>query len=140
VRKIGRARRRLKVGPHGPTLGHPRSTVYAVLRRQGLSRLDHLDRPTSIPVRYERERPRELLHVDVKKLGRIPLGGGHRIHGRGHRPIAAWATTTCTSRSMITPAMPTSRSIPTSEETRAHRSSSRLRRTSPNEASGSNVS
>ena len=88
VRKICRARRRLKLGPHrlGPTLGHPRSTVYAVLRRHGLSRLDHLDRPTAIPVRYERERPGELLHVDVKKLGRIPLGGGHRIHGRRHRP------------------------------------------------------
>lgn len=73
VDRICRARRRLKVGPHrlGPELGHPRSTIYAVLRRRGLSRLSHLDRPTALPVRYERERPGELLHVDVKKLGRI---------------------------------------------------------------------
>ena len=73
VDRICRARRRLKVGPHrlGPALGHPRSTVYAVLRRRGLSRLSHLDRPTALPIRYEREHPGELLHVDVKKLGRF---------------------------------------------------------------------
>jgi transposase InsO family protein len=84
VRRIVRARRRLKVGPHrlGPELGHPRSTVYAVLRREGLSRLSHLDRPTAIPIRYEREHPGELVHIDVKKLGRVPEGGGHRVRGR----------------------------------------------------------
>jgi transposase InsO family protein len=84
VRRIVRARRRLKVGPHrlGPELGHPRSTVYAVLRREGLSRLSHLDRPTAIPIRYERERPGELVHIDVKKLGRVPAGGGHKLRGR----------------------------------------------------------
>jgi hypothetical protein len=60
----------------------PRSTIYAVLRRHGLSRLTHLDRPSAVVVRYERERPGELLHVDVKKLGRIPPGGGHRAIGR----------------------------------------------------------
>ncbi|MGH2590868.1 MAG: leucine zipper domain-containing protein, partial [Actinomycetota bacterium] len=92
VRRICRARVRAKVGPHrlGPQLGHPRSTVYGVLRRRGLHRLDRLDRPTGAPIRrYERERPGELVHVDVKKLGRIPRGGGHRIHGdrtrRGRR-------------------------------------------------------
>jgi transposase InsO family protein len=71
-------------GPHrlGPMLGHPRSTVYAVLRRHGCSRLTDTDRSTRIPIRYERERPGELLHVDVKKLGRIPPGGGHRMLGR----------------------------------------------------------
>src|SRR5207344_3640546 len=71
-------------GPHrlGPELGHPRSTDYAVLRRRGLSQLSHLDRPTAIPVRYEREHPGELLHVDVKKLGRIRPGGGWRKLGR----------------------------------------------------------
>jgi transposase InsO family protein len=37
-------------------------------------------------VRYERERPGELIHIDVKKLGRIPPGGGHRVHGRRVRP------------------------------------------------------
>lgn len=84
VERIVRARRRLKVGPHrlGPQLGHPRSTVYAVLRRHGLSRLAHLDRPTAAPVRFERERPGELVHVDVKKLGRIRPGGGWRMLGR----------------------------------------------------------
>ena len=84
VRRIVQARRRLKMGPHrlGPELGHPRSTVYAVLRRQGLSRLSNMDRPTAIPVRYERDRPGELVHIDVKKLGRIPSGGGHRLRGR----------------------------------------------------------
>lgn len=84
VRRIVRARRRLKLGPHrlGPELGHPRSTVYAVLRRHGLSRLDHLDRPTAIPVRYERERPGELIHIDVKKLGRVRQGGGWKMLGR----------------------------------------------------------
>jgi hypothetical protein len=60
----------------------PRSTISAVLRRHGLSRLTHLDRPSAVVVRYERERPGELLHVDVKKLGRIPPGGGHRAIGR----------------------------------------------------------
>ena len=40
----------------------------------------------STAVRYERERPGELVHMDVKKLGRIPDGGGWRAHGRGDRP------------------------------------------------------
>lgn len=92
VRRILAARRRLRVGPHrlGPVLGHPRSTVYAVLRRHGVSRLAHADRLTGIAVRYVRERPGELLHVDVKRLGRVPPGGGHRMLGdvaRHHRPV-----------------------------------------------------
>jgi transposase-like protein len=73
VQRILRARRRTGDGPHrlGPMLGHPRSTVYGVLRRHGCSRVQHTDRSTRIPIRYERERPGELLHVDVKKLGGI---------------------------------------------------------------------
>jgi len=72
---------------HGPhrlayALGHPRSTIYGVLRRAGVSRLDFIDRPTRTVVRYERARPGELLHVDVKKLGRIREGGGWKLHGR----------------------------------------------------------
>jgi transposase InsO family protein len=84
VRRIVNARRRTKFGPHrlGYELGHPRSTVYAVLRREGLSRLSYLDRPTAIPIRYERGRPGELVHIDVKKLGRVPPGGGHKLRGR----------------------------------------------------------
>jgi hypothetical protein len=60
----------------------PRSTVYGVLRRHGMSRLAHTDRASGVVVRYQRERPGELVHLDVKKLGRIPDGGGHRAHGR----------------------------------------------------------
>ena len=56
-----------------------RSTVSAVLVRQGLNRLKALE-PKEPANRYERSRPGELLHVDVKKLGRI-RGIGHRIHG-----------------------------------------------------------
>jgi transposase InsO family protein len=84
VQRICRARRRRKVGPHrlGPELGLPRSTVYGVLRREGLSRLTRLDRPTAVPIRYERDRPGELIHVDVKKLGRIRPGGGWRMLGK----------------------------------------------------------
>jgi transposase InsO family protein len=86
VHRIIRARRRTGDGPHrlGPMLGHPRSTVYGVLRRHGCSRLADTDRSTRIPIRYEGSRPGELLHVDVKKLGRIPAGGGHRLLGREH--------------------------------------------------------
>jgi transposase InsO family protein len=61
----------------------PRSTVYAVPRRHGMNRLVSMDRVSGAVVRYEREWPGELVHLDVKKLGRIPDGGGHRAHGRG---------------------------------------------------------
>jgi transposase InsO family protein len=47
-----------------------------------MSRLAHTDRTSGAVVRYERERPGELVHLDVKKLGRVPDGGGHRVHGR----------------------------------------------------------
>ncbi len=86
VRSILTARHELGYGPHrlAPILDVPRSTIGDVLRRQGLSRLRDRDRPTGIPIRYVRERPGELLHLDVKKLGRIPAGGGWRVRGRGH--------------------------------------------------------
>jgi transposase InsO family protein len=58
----------------------PRSTVGHELRRQGLGRLPRVDPPRRI-VRYERDHPGELVHLDVKKLGRIQRVG-HRIHGR----------------------------------------------------------
>jgi transposase InsO family protein len=71
-------------GPHrlAYALGRPRSTIYGVLRREQVSRLSFIDRPTRTVVRYERARPGELLHVDVKKLGRIREGGGWKMHGR----------------------------------------------------------
>jgi transposase InsO family protein len=73
-----------RVGPHriGWALGEASSTVHAVLRRHQVPRLWELDRPTGQVVRYQRQRPGELVHLDVKKQGRIPDGGGHRIHGR----------------------------------------------------------
>jgi hypothetical protein len=87
VRQDPRQAARLKLGPHrlGPMLGHPRSNVYRVLSRAGLSRLPHLDRPTATPIRYERERPGELVHLDVKGLGRIRLRGGWRLLGSSKR-------------------------------------------------------
>ncbi|WP_180686416.1 helix-turn-helix domain-containing protein, partial [Streptomyces gossypiisoli] len=59
------------------------STVHRVLARYGLARLAHLDRATGRVIRrYERDRPGELVHVDIKKLGNIPDGGGHKVLGR----------------------------------------------------------
>lgn len=77
-------------GPHriGYHLRLPRSTVGRVLARYHMPLLVHLDQATGLPVRrpkpirYEYERPGELVHVDIKKLGRIPDGGGHRVLGR----------------------------------------------------------
>jgi transposase len=62
------------------TLAMPLSTVSVVLARIGLGRLSRLE-PVEPPNRYERKRPGELLHIDVKKLGRISGGAGHRITG-----------------------------------------------------------
>ncbi|MFH8388079.1 leucine zipper domain-containing protein, partial [Kitasatospora sp. NPDC018058] len=78
-------RRSRKLGPAriGPILGLPASTVHRILARHGLHRLAWLDRPTGEPIRrYERARPGELVHVDIKKLGSIPEGGGWRTVGR----------------------------------------------------------
>jgi transposase InsO family protein len=82
VERLCARRRELRVGPHvlGWEAGVPRSTVYAFLRRAGISRLDRLE-PRPPVVRYERERPGELVHLDTKMLGRIGPGGGHRIPG-----------------------------------------------------------
>ena len=62
-------------------LGMALSTVSAVLKRVGLGKLSRLG-PLEAPNRYERRAAGELLHIDVKKLGRIVEGAGHRIHGR----------------------------------------------------------
>jgi len=74
-----------KLGPAriGPLVGLAPSTVHAVLTRHGMHRLAWLDRPTGQLIRrYERGRPGELVHIDVKKLGAIRAGGGWRAHGR----------------------------------------------------------
>ena len=79
-----RAARKLGPARIGPLVGLAPSTVHAVLRRHGMHRLAWLDRPTGQLIRrYERARPGELVHVDVKKLGAIRDGGGWRAHGRG---------------------------------------------------------
>ena len=73
------------------------STVHAVLVRCRLNRLTHVDRATGEPIRrYEHERPGDLIHVDVKKLGKVPDGGGWRYVGRqqGDRNRAATAART----------------------------------------------
>jgi hypothetical protein len=83
--RVCRLRQDRKLGPAriGPILGLPASTVHRVLVRHGLNRLSFLDRPTGQVIRrYERDRPGELVHGDVKKLGRIPDGGGHKVLGR----------------------------------------------------------
>ncbi|GAA1786452.1 IS481 family transposase [Leucobacter iarius] len=77
-------------GPHRISyhLGIPRSTIERVLARYGMPKLTHIDQATGLPVRkptvvrYEKSAPGELVHVDIKKLGRIPNGGGHRMFGR----------------------------------------------------------
>jgi transposase len=61
------------------TLAMPLSTVSVVLKRQGLGKLGRIG--LEQPLRYERSRPGELVHVDVKKLGRIQGGAGKRIPG-----------------------------------------------------------
>jgi transposase InsO family protein len=75
--------RRLTAAQIATRLAMARSTVAAVLKRRGLERLSQLA-PKPPVVRYERERPGELLHLDIKKLGRFRQVG-HRIHGDRHR-------------------------------------------------------
>ncbi len=81
VNEIERLRRQRMSGPRiARQLGMPVSTVGGILRRLGLGKRTVLDDKPAI-VRYERERPGELIHLDTKKLGRIE-GIGHRITGR----------------------------------------------------------
>jgi len=86
------ARRAHHAGPVrlAAILGIAASTIGVVLARAGMPRLADVDRLTGELLRgrrhsdrrYEREHPGDLLHVDVKKLGRVPDGGGWRVHGR----------------------------------------------------------
>ena len=77
----------------GYLLGIHPSTVHRVLSRYRLAKLTWLDRGTGRVIRrYEHDRPGDLIHVDIKKLGRIPDGGGHRVLGR----IAGWKNKTGT--------------------------------------------
>ncbi len=74
----------------GPEVGVPARTISRILRRHQVPKLCTCDPMTgevirafkTTAVRYERARPGELVHMDVKKIGRIPDGGGWRAHGR----------------------------------------------------------
>ncbi|KAA3638853.1 MAG: IS481 family transposase [Armatimonadetes bacterium] len=87
-------RRRLRVGPDrlSDELGVPARTISRILRRHQMPYLFECDPLTGdviraskhTTVRYERETPGELIHVDVKKIGKIPDGGGWRAWGRGN--------------------------------------------------------
>ncbi len=104
VRQIVHLRWKQRLGPVAiaDRVGRAPSTVHAVLRRCRINRLSHVDRATGEPIRrYERDRPGELIHVDVKKLGNIPDGGGWRYQGRqqGKRNRRATARTSGKPRS-----------------------------------------
>jgi transposase len=108
-------------------LGMAETTVSGILTRIGLGRLGRIG--LEPPRRYERSRPGELLHVDVKKLGRIDRGMGKRITGRRRhwsptrtdragvrRKTVGWESST--SASTTPPGSPTSRSWATSGQPR----------------------
>lgn len=89
------ARTELRCGPArlSRATGVPERTISRILVRRGLPPLAACDPVTgaliratrATTVRYERQHPGELIHVDVKKLGRIPDGGGWRAHGRSEK-------------------------------------------------------
>ena len=83
--QVIRLRHEHRIGPVrlAARCGIAASTAHRILHRNGLPALTATDRATGEPVRrYERARPGELVHIDVKKLGRIPDGGGHKALGR----------------------------------------------------------
>ncbi|MEQ7849593.1 IS481 family transposase, partial [Nocardioides kribbensis] len=90
--KVLAARAEHREGPDvlAPKVGVPARTISRILRRRDVPYLSQCDPITGevirsskqTAVRYERERPGELVHMDVKKIGRIPEGGGWRAHGR----------------------------------------------------------
>lgn len=100
-RKVVAARLELRVGPDrlSDTLGVPARTISRILRRYEIPYLCECDPLTGdvirsskeTAVRYERDRPGDLIHIDVKKIGKIPQGGGWRAWGRN--------TTTVTEKS-----------------------------------------
>lgn len=99
-------------GPHRIAyhLGVARSTVGRVLARHNMPKLACVDQATGLPVRkdppvrYEHNHPGDLVHIDIKKLGRIPDGGGWRIHGRGSaQDLRAGRTRGKTSRTGAPP-------------------------------------
>ena len=121
--RILRLRRRERLGPAriAARVQLPASTVHRVLVRHHLNRLASLDRPTGRPIRrYEHLHPGDLVHLDTKKLGRIPpvVATESTAGLLGRATVAptdqAAATTTCMPRSTTTPAWPMWRSWATS--------------------------
>ena len=87
-RRIVALRQSRKLGPArlAGIVGMPASTVHRVLVRHGINRLRWMDRPTGRVIRrIETSRCGELVHIDVKKLARVPPGGGHKMLGREAR-------------------------------------------------------
>ena len=83
--QVVRLRQEHRIGPLrlAARAGIASSTAHRILQRRGLPPLASCDRATGEPIRrYERQQPGELIHIDVKKLGRIPDGGGHKVLGR----------------------------------------------------------
>ena len=115
-RRIVALRRSRGLGPAriAGIVGMHASTVHRVLVRHGMSRLRDLDRTTKEPIRrINMTRPGELVHVDIKKLGRIPVGGAgastaERSNGdAGTRPRSDMPS--CIQPSMGSPGWPTQR-------------------------------
>lgn len=99
-KRIEEMRREKKWGPdriqgelmmEGIVIG--KVTVWRALRRLGISRLRDIDGPTGAnkrhPNTYEMTEPGRLIHMDVTKVGKIPIGGGWRVHGRGSEAAKA---------------------------------------------------
>ena len=121
-------RREHKIGPvqlagRLREAGHevPVSTIHRVLVRRGINHLraiapdgQDLREPVT---RYEWARPGDMIHVDVKKVGRIPDGGGWRVHGRGSAQGKAARTT----RRLRLPALRHRRPLPVDLHRRTHR-------------------
>jgi transposase InsO family protein len=87
-RRIVALRQSRKLGPArlAGIVDVPPSTVHRVLVRHGMNRLRWMDRPTGRVIRrIETTRCGELVHIDVKKLAKVPPGGGHRMLGREAR-------------------------------------------------------
>ena len=140
-------RRRERRGPAwiGAELGVPARTVLRVLVRHGVPRLCMLDPVTgeliraskATTIRYEHDRPGSLVHMDVKKLGRIPTAEAGARRGKPPPTTAPEparppsATTTCTPWSTTTHGWPTQRSFPTRKARPAQGSSTAPWTTSP---------